>query len=91
MKEAKAFGETIEVADLHPKLREGNRRAAAVAADIKRGFYDQVEAFERGLLGEAYGQFSGNVSQMALALGIDRSHLHAKLKSYGIHSVRARV
>lgn len=78
-------GSEIDVADLHPKIREGSRM---LAPGKRSGFYEQLEDFERGILSAAYQMNQGNVSQMALALSMDRSHLHTKLKQYGIHQVR---
>lgn len=78
-------GLEIDVADLHPKIRETKRPSSPAHGT---GFYEQLEKFERGILAEAYQANQGNVSQMALALRMDRSHLHTKLKQYGIHQVR---
>lgn len=77
----------IDLADLHPKIlsKAGKRNPSSAT------FYDEVAHFEADLLKKEYSRLEGNVSQMALALGIDRSHLHSKLKQYGIHQARART
>jgi two-component system nitrogen regulation response regulator NtrX len=49
-----------------------------------RSFREQVEGFERELLNAKYREYSGNVSEMARQLKMDRSNLHRKLKQYGI-------
>lgn len=77
----------IDLADLHPKILSGSGKRTPSGAS----FYDEVARFETDLLKKEYSRLEGNVSQMALALGIDRSHLHSKLKLYGIHQARART
>jgi DNA-binding NtrC family response regulator len=79
-----AESELIEVSDLPPKLRDLSRPGAQSQGGS--GFYEKVARFEGQLLSEAYGQYEGNISQMALGLGMDRSHLYTKLKEHGLHS-----
>ena len=84
-------GDEIDVADLPPKLRDqaliAVKQSAATSSDgaSNQGFYSQVEFFEKGLLEIEYAALSGNVSKLALHLGMDRSHLYSKLKQYRIH------
>ena len=80
-----AESEIIEVSDLPPKLRDLSRPTLQVGG---QSFYDQVSQFESKLLSDAYSQQDGNISKMALKLGMDRSHLYTKLKEYGIHPPR---
>jgi DNA-binding NtrC family response regulator len=91
-------GNEVDVADLPPKIRDAVQSAArsalksgAIMAGSAAGgnFYDQVGAFESALLAQAYTQHDANVSKMALALGMDRSHLYTKLKEYGIHGPKS--
>ena len=49
-------------------------------------FYDRVAQFEKEVLSVEYKRMGGNISKLALQLGMDRSHLHTKLKEYGIHT-----
>ena len=84
-------GTEVDVADLPPRLRNSAKavnHAAASSAESGKGFYDQVAGFESALLASEYARHEGNVSKMALALGMDRSHLYTKLKEYGIHSAK---
>ena len=53
-----------------------------------RNFYKAVEDFEKKFLDQEYKTLDGNISKMALTLGMDRSYLHSKLKNYGIHGVK---
>ena len=47
-------------------------------------FYARVARFESELLAREFQLAEGNVSKLALNLGMDRSHLYTKLKEYGI-------
>jgi two-component system nitrogen regulation response regulator NtrX len=77
----------LDVADLPARYR-----LAVPRASQSGDFYSRIEAAERTVLSEAYSAHGGNVSQMALALGMDRSHLHTKLKFHRIHAPkRAQV
>ncbi len=79
---AMAEGDEIDVADLPPAIRDSGRGEAR-----KEGsFYDQVADFEKALLAREYAGNSSNISQLALKLGMDRSHLYSKLREYGIHA-----
>lgn len=81
-------GTEVEASDLPPKIRDQASRKAKSAIPLTAsdgGFYQQVEGFEAALLKQSYAAQSGNISQMALTLGMDRSHLYSKLKQYGIH------
>ena len=79
--------DVIEIADLPPKLRDVSRPAPRSS---ETGFYEQVAQFESQLLTEAYSKYQGNISKMALGLGMDRSHLYTKLKEFGLHSGKNR-
>jgi len=50
----------------------------------RKSFREQVEAFERSLLVQGMTQTSGNVSQLARNLQMDRANLHRKLKQYAL-------
>jgi DNA-binding NtrC family response regulator len=80
----------IDVADLHPKIREARPSGAKSSGDPEGSFYERIEAYEAAVLREAYAKHEGNVSRLAAALGMDRSHLHTKLKLHGIHPVRPK-
>lgn len=79
-------GSEVDVADLPPKFRDGCRPAAAPSLDGT--FYERMAALERKLLSDEYVRWGRNVSRMAIQLGMDRSHLHSKLKEHDIHPPR---
>ncbi|MCK4739717.1 MAG: sigma-54-dependent Fis family transcriptional regulator [Deltaproteobacteria bacterium] len=41
-------------------------------------------AFEKEFIAKKLSEFNGNISKTAEAIGLERSHLHRKIKSYGI-------
>jgi DNA-binding NtrC family response regulator len=83
-------GNVIDISDLPPKLRD----AARTNVDGNAGgssFYDQVSEFEKKILISSYESSEGNLSKLALQLGMDRSHLYTKLREYGIHSAKNKT
>lgn len=80
-------GDVVELSDLPPKFRD-IRISGSAAPASGAGFYEQVSGFERELLTTEYAKAEKNITQLALRLGMDRSHLYSKLKEYGIHPAR---
>jgi two-component system nitrogen regulation response regulator NtrX len=90
-----AEGPEIEMADLPPRLRDAANESARMAPQASKSggdatFYAQVAEFESALLKREYAKLDGNVSRLALVLGMDRSHLYTKLREYGIHAAKPR-
>ena len=82
-------GTEVDVADLPPRIRDsGTSRARLAVSESEGSFYDQVGHFEKAILAREYANSDGNVSKLALTLGMDRSHLYTKLKEHGIHIKR---
>jgi DNA-binding NtrC family response regulator len=73
----------IDLADLHPRILE-----TPASSETTDSFYARVAAHEAEILRVAYAKSEANISQLALHLGMDRSHLHTKLKLYGIHPAK---
>jgi DNA-binding NtrC family response regulator len=76
-------GPEIDVADLPPKFRD-------ITRSNDGDFYSRVAAFEKELLSREFTGAEGNVSRMALKIGMDRSHLYTKLKEHGVHIPASR-
>lgn len=75
----------IEISELPSKIREA-ARLGLVDPDAPRNFFEKLAQAEKNLLREEYEKYDGNITKMALAIGMDRSHLHGKLKDLGIHT-----
>lgn len=79
--------------DLPPKFQSAistAEKSSTTSSDgiHSKNFYAAVEAFEKSYLEKEYARLDGNVSKIALELGMDRSYLHNKLKNYGIHNTK---
>lgn len=72
----------VEPCDLPPRFRTSTPHSPQ---STSINFYEKVAEFEKNLLKTEYQNHKGNISQMALAIGMDRSHLYSKLKEYKIH------
>lgn len=89
-------GDEVDVSDLPPKLRDSvakKRNSVSIGSETSlettSDFYQQVGRFESELLKKCFHQTAGNISKLALQLGMDRSHLYTKLREYGIHPRRS--
>jgi two-component system nitrogen regulation response regulator NtrX len=64
----------------------GPERGGAAAAASARNLRDARGEFEKDFILKTLKENDWNVSKAASVLGIERSHLHKKMKSYGIES-----
>lgn len=91
---AMAPSDEVDIADLPPKLRDFKKGPESRDSNSQSSnhpgasFYDRVGLFEKEILAAEYNHFGGNISKMALQLGMDRSHLYTKLKEHGIHTAK---
>ncbi|REJ82606.1 MAG: sigma-54-dependent Fis family transcriptional regulator [Acidobacteria bacterium] len=84
-----APGPTITVDDLPANLRRDQATPFGPLLEQEFGsLKDAREAFERAFIERQLERAEGNVTQTARALGLERSSLHRKLKSYGIEPAR---
>ena len=82
-------GAEIGVKDLPPALRgEVSDRLRKLVDDDFGSLREAREAFERRYIEQRLRESEGNVSRAAKALGIERSNLYKKLRSYGIEVER---
>ncbi len=84
-----APGPVITPADMAPPFTGGGSAlpdgtAAPAAPDRVISLRDARSAFERAFIAQALRAHDGNVSKTAEALGLERSHLHRKIKLLGI-------
>lgn len=78
-----ARSQVVELADLTPPIWAGPQRVQT-GVRIPQTLKEAREAFERTFLEEKLREFGGNISRTAEAIGLERSHLHKKLKDLGI-------
>jgi two-component system nitrogen regulation response regulator NtrX len=69
-----------EIANNTPALLKSDQLAEVIALPLR----DAREKFERDYLLAQVARFSGNISQTASFIGMERSALHRKLKSLAI-------
>ena len=55
-----------------------------------RSFKEAKSEFEKGFIEAKLREFNGNISQTAEAIGIERSNLHKKIKTYGLERFRSK-
>ncbi len=84
-----APGPVITPTDMAPPFTGGGSAlpdgtAASAAPDRVISLRDARSAFERAFIAQALRAHDGNVSKTAEALGLERSHLHRKIKLLGI-------
>jgi two-component system nitrogen regulation response regulator NtrX len=82
-------GQIITPQDLPVQMRGRDNHAAgappALAQALELTDYKEARAaFEKLYLEKKLAEFSGNVSATAEAVGLERSHLHKKLKGLGV-------
>jgi len=51
-------------------------------------YKDAKIRFEKAFIVKKLGEFNGNISQTAEAIGVERSNLHKKIKAYGLDEFR---
>jgi two-component system nitrogen regulation response regulator NtrX len=82
--------EPIRVGNLPPEIGDtGPRilRSDAIVEMLGLPLRDAREEFERQYLAAQVTRFGGNISRTASFVGMERSALHRKLKSLGVHAV----
>ena len=79
-----ARSQVVEVADLTPPVWAGPQVVTKPGAQTPQSLKEAREAFERTFLEAKLREYGGNVSRTAEAVGLERSHLHKKLKELGI-------
>jgi two-component system nitrogen regulation response regulator NtrX len=80
-------GRTIARADLPPEIKTGAAPAGEYVAGADAGgdFKSARNAFEAAFLAQKLQEYGGNISRMAEAVGLERSYLSRKLKTYNLH------
>jgi two-component system, NtrC family, nitrogen regulation response regulator NtrX len=75
----------ISKCDLFPLFEEVKMETAASVSDITNDtFRVAKQDFERQYIIRKLREFDGNISKTAEAIGLERSNLHKKIRSYGL-------
>jgi two-component system nitrogen regulation response regulator NtrX len=78
-------GDTITLADLPVNLRGESGARQKGSLEVEHGTLREArEAFERRFIERKLKECDGNVTRAAAALGLERSYLHRKLRSFGL-------
>ncbi|HXI04394.1 MAG TPA: helix-turn-helix domain-containing protein, partial [Candidatus Saccharimonadales bacterium] len=87
----------IAVSDLPAEIGGGASSAAppgapgAFTSNDAQPLREARELFERWYIGRVLARNGNNVTRTAEALGVERSHLHRKLKAYGMAAGKSAV
>jgi two-component system nitrogen regulation response regulator NtrX len=90
VRELRNFVERLYILVSSDFIDTSDLRLAGLAIDFsnetlqERNFRDARAEFEREYLLKKLSEFEGNVTKTAEAIGLERSYLHRKIKSYGI-------
>ncbi len=78
-----ARSHVVELEDLRPPVWFGPRERPKTPT-FPQTLKEAREAFERAFIEEKLEEFGWNISRTAEAIGLDRSHLHKKMRELGI-------
>jgi len=78
--------QTIECSDLPQSITQGSKTPSAVSglSALPDSYREAKEIFEKQFLLEKLQKNNWNISRTAEEIGLERSNLHRKIKSYGI-------
>ena len=77
-------GNVIDVDDIPLFMKKDHPPEPAIADDAQDSLREAKNAFEKQYIAGKLKEFDGNVSRTAEAIGLERSNLHRKIKSYGL-------
>jgi two-component system nitrogen regulation response regulator NtrX len=78
-----ARSHVVELEDLRPPVWFGPRERPKTPS-FPQTLKEAREAFEKAFIEEKLEEFGWNISRTAEAIGLDRSHLHKKMRELGI-------
>jgi two-component system, NtrC family, nitrogen regulation response regulator NtrX len=75
----------IEQCDIFPFFEEAGKDLSPTEPELTSdSFHDAKQDFERQYIMRKLREFDGNISRTAAAIGLERSNLHKKIRSYGL-------
>ncbi len=82
-------GQVIDIGNLPNEMTGARPGSAGLDQAFEQADFKEARAaFERMYLENRLKEHEGNISQTAEAVGLERSHLHKKIKALGINSSR---
>ncbi len=76
--------EVISASDIPPLAKEGPKAGDSSASADADSLREAKMEFEKQYLAKKLKEYDGNISRTAEAIGLERSNLHRKIKSYGL-------
>ena len=78
-------GKVIDVEDIPPPFNTSRAKEGQVEPFFSFDTLKEAkDMFERSFIASKLKQFNGNISKTAEAMGVERSNLHKKIKTYGL-------
>ena len=86
-----ASGDVIHAEDIPPPYNQTFEIKEGYESYLMVDTYKEAKGeFERAFIKKKLREFKGNISQTAEAIGIERSNLHKKIKTYGLEDFRSQ-
>jgi two-component system nitrogen regulation response regulator NtrX len=76
--------DVIDEGDIPASYKSQDGAAADAGFFTTRSLKDAKKEFEKAYILQKLSENENNISQTADSIGIERSHLHKKIKSYGL-------
>lgn len=74
----------IAAGDIHALFREGDQGLPIELEALPDSYKEAKWNFEKSYIEKKLREFDGNISRTAESIGLERSNLHRKIKSYGL-------
>ncbi|MDY7038344.1 MAG: sigma-54 dependent transcriptional regulator, partial [Thermodesulfobacteriota bacterium] len=86
-----ASGNIIHAEDIPPPYNQTFQIKEGYESYLRVDTFKEAKGeFERAFIKKKLREFKGNISQTAEAIGIERSNLHKKIKTYGLEDFRSQ-
>ncbi|MDY6989144.1 MAG: sigma-54 dependent transcriptional regulator [Thermodesulfobacteriota bacterium] len=78
--------DVIDESDIPPSYRRRKQATAGVGCFEGASFREAKREFEKAYIRQKLAENNNNISQTADSIGVERSRLHKKIKSFGLNS-----
>lgn len=79
----------IAAVDIPALFREGDQGLPVALEALPDSYKEAKWHFEKRYIEKKLREFDGNISRTAESIGIERSNLHRKIRSYGLDAKSA--